>query len=203
MPEYSVEAVFERLGPFHDDLSACVVDGWAKYVSEIQPTLPRWRRRAKRNAVNEAIFNELTTHFGDRPEWRLVETRQGHTLLVLDANGGVGPIVIRAKFVGENLRTRNFRTPTSDNFDAQRPIRVVPPGIRLALGYILNVDETELSGIEMLYAVRREVIWHYPVAFPGADRITELPQRHLELPSEERVQPKRQGDDRSEEGGEE
>ena len=70
-------------------------------------------------------------------------------------------LAIQVKKLTRDLRTVNFETTASRNFDLQLPLEGFPGHPRLTLGHKLDEYGTELSEILLIFSIGNECQWHY------------------------------------------
>jgi hypothetical protein len=138
----------EALQPIVPDLVACITEAWRRYTKEVRDRLGMPSARGLANVMHELIVDEARRRFQERKGIRLHD-KPDRFLLVLPQNW----LVARFKKVNPALETVNIRTPTSIAFDNQIPLDFIPNGIRLTIGYQLDVFKTEVIGI---YAICRQ-----------------------------------------------
>jgi len=95
--------------------------------------------------------------------------------------------VLLFKHVDGRLIPANYRTPGAIAFNQQLPLTGIPKGPRLVIGYRLNLLETELAAVHVIYLVGDEVMWDYEIGKDGGTVVELFP----ETPQGPRVTPKR------------
>jgi hypothetical protein len=143
----------------------------------IMKLLPDCPKRTRRAVMWTLLLNEARTRFGDDQDIHFKETRQGHFfILVPDALRGIS-ILLRFKFLDNELHTRNYPTQTAIDYNKQMPLPGIPQGVRVDLGYRPNQDETALNGIFAVWSFGLQKLWvcQLDSAVPGIVRDIQLP----------------------------
>src|SRR6266545_1813142 len=169
-----------KLAPYIDVLRACVEAAWAHWM-HVLPHFPVCPSRTRRAVMHAFILQEVQARFGDMPGVKMTETRQGRFLVLVEG------IVLLFKHVDGRLIPANYRTPGAIAFNQQLPLTGIPKGPRLVIGYRLNLLETELAAVHVIYLVGDEVMWDYEIGKDGGTVVELFP----ETPQGPRVTPKR------------
>jgi hypothetical protein len=162
MVPISIESAQASLSFLHDKFRETVQDAWVKFVSEVLPLFPLCTIRFRRNAMYDLMIQKARPLFQDVDKVSLQETKRGRILLTVRSQ--YGPIVLRFKKVDQQLKTANYPTQGSLDFDNQQPdLPGIPRGARLTIGYEMNEEETELRGVYVICSTGKTVHWDYPL----------------------------------------
>lgn len=134
---------------------------WRTWITSILRYLPDCPKRTRRAVIWTLLLNEARARFGDDANIVFRETRQGHFFFQIPGSNSAGSILIRFKFLTEDLHTRNYPTETALDYNRQIPLPGIPAGIRIDVGYRLNADETALIGIFAVWSVGLTKLWVY------------------------------------------
>lgn len=135
------------LGPHHDTLWNCVSEGWRRYQEDVAPLYSRPSPSFRANAVHELIIDEVRARFSDVPKTEILErSRLDRFLLHVDPD-----VLLQFKKLDADLRTKNYPTRRSRDFQAQVPLMELPNAHRLTVGYQLNSAATELTSVLVTY----------------------------------------------------
>jgi hypothetical protein len=156
------------LAPHHDQLRACVSGGWAKWIREIKPRFPTPTRRLRANAIWDGMVDEARVRFNDIPGVVMLD-RGDRFFLAFD-----GRILARFKKLDGRLRTRNYPTQGSLQFDAQMNLPAVPDGSMLTIGYRVDEETMSLKDILVVMSRSKRVIWSYDIDEPHSNLATPL-----------------------------
>src|SRR5208282_104134 len=115
-----LETVFD--GDLGTTLVAIMYAAWRTWVRSILRFLPGCPTRTRRSVVWALIRAEAQTRLGNNPEIIFKETKQGHFFVQIPGRKEVASILIRFKFLDEDLLTSNYRTQTSIEYDRQMPL---------------------------------------------------------------------------------
>lgn len=177
MHGFSSDDCFDLLGPYHDRLLAAIQRAWKRWAGDLAPKMPGCRVSPMRTIVQELIVQEIRTDFADDAEVTIIETPQHHFLLQVPVVDNDASILLRFKHLDRQMRTANYRTPGSDDFDCHRPLPGIPDGLRLNVGYRLDEADADLSDVRITRAHGDKILWDYALWERGADVTHLRPQQ--------------------------
>ncbi|MDB5323344.1 MAG: hypothetical protein JWN40_4975 [Phycisphaerales bacterium] len=139
---------------------------WTK-ACEAQPRL----RKAARGRGRNAIFNELVADFA-REEFdgaAEIDVCEQYGTIRLHVKDQYD---IGFKKVDARGHSCNYPTPRRQRYDRQLPLfdDPLPEATRLHIGYQWNNAGTEIVDVYLVYPVRREAVFHYPLAAQLTER---------------------------------
>ena len=172
MANFSIEEAKILLAPYHNDLYACLMKAWQRWVSEFAPLLPDTSPRARANMVYDLIIDEGRRRLSGQWGVKFVEGQSRYLLNVKDR------LIVRFKKLDENLQTHNYPTLLSLQFDDQMDL----PGSgfvsslpRVTVGYRLKNFDTEIDPF-VVYSVGKRVEGSYILQPERQANISGFPQ---------------------------
>ena len=186
----SEQEAVNRLGSDLGLLANCVQRAWNHWLHRCAGTIPLPTRRARANVVHDLIAAEIRKEFDESGRARVVDA--GGRLLLSYG----GDLLIRFKKLRPGLHTSNYPTQLALAFDHQIPLRGIPTGVRLTLGYVLDRLETGLAGIYLVCARGNRVQWAREIAGAAGGQLIALPgQRDASAAPSGRVRRRKTGDE--------
>ena len=165
----SREDAVNRLGDDLEVLANCVQRAWSHWHQRCAATISLPTRRARANVVHDLIIAQVRKEFDESPRARVVDAG-GRSLLSYG-----GDLVLRFKKLRPGFRTSNYPTQLALAFDHQLPLRGIPTGVRLTLGYVVDRLETGLAGIHLVCARGERLQWSHEIAGEAGGQLIALP----------------------------
>jgi hypothetical protein len=159
-----LEEAQNLIKPYESDIVASFQTAWAKWQelkfnnSEVSKPL---KPRTRACYINDFVVDEIKKRFSGLPEITLSE-KYGFLLLTIQ-----DLISIRFKKLDKRGRTNNIRTHQQrELFVIQTPLPSIVPGIKVTAGYQLDILQTEIIAVRILYE-KNKLIWSYDIAAAG------------------------------------
>ena len=160
----------EILGPHHDALYTCVVNGWARWVKDGMGLVSKPDSSFRSQMIQQCMVDEARQRFGSVPGVRIFERKKeddepsaGRFLLSFD-----GRALVQFKKFDPDFKTRNYPTTAAIRFDSQETLPEVPVGTRLSVGYQLDSTASILAAVAVVCQGLYAPNWWYELE--DADR---------------------------------
>jgi hypothetical protein len=140
-------------------LVAVFYAAWRTLTGSILKFIPDCPTRVRRNVFWALLLSEARVRFGENSEILFKETKQGHYFVQIPGQTKGSSVLIRFKFLRQDLLTSNYPTQGSLQYDRQIPLAEIPQGIRVNVGYRPNQDETSLDGVFAVWAIGSQKLW--------------------------------------------
>jgi hypothetical protein len=188
--DVDVEAAIVDLDTvFSGELRASIVAAyfaaWRTWTRNILRYLPVCPTRTARSVVWALVLAEVRARLSDSPDVIFKETKQGHFFLIVPGGKKVKSILVRFKYLDQELHTHNYPTQTSIEYDEQMPLPGIPPGIRVSVGYRPNQDETAITGVFAVWSVGLQKLWVRELDKVAADVTPVLPITPIVKPTDQ------------------
>jgi hypothetical protein len=164
---------------------AAIFAAWRTWTRDILKHLPDCPTRTARSNMWALMLVEMRARLSDSPDFIFKETKQGHFFLVVPGGKKVKSILVRFKFLDQELRTHNYPTQTSIQYDRQMPLADIPPGIRVSVGYRPNQNETAIAGVFAVWSVGFQKLWVRELDKVEADVTPVLPIKPVTKPTDQ------------------
>jgi hypothetical protein len=170
----------EVLGP-HDSRFAEVLErSWERWCEKVRPTLPRHSARCRANVIYVLMENEARRVFVNVPGVRMVNGKRFQ--LAIDDR-----LLVGFKLLDQQLRTRNYPTPSARAYDLQRKLDdSYLPGMghyeRVKVGYCLDRTGTEVTGNYVVYAIGKRIVFFWGLERQANGQVIYHPFGSLALP---------------------
>lgn len=115
--------------------------------------------------INEISLDEACNGLSAHPRVRFMEAIPGRRralFAVRDDHGDVG-MIVQIKKLDKERRTRNIPTREARRFASQQPLKGIPIGPRITIGYRLINDGTDLVVEAVYWRSGRKSEWHFPL----------------------------------------
>lgn len=166
----SLDEAKSVLSPYESDFSWCVTQAWQRWQTEHAPRVPLAFPRGRANMMYELMIDEARKRFEGAKGLVFFEQYGRLLLNVRDR------VLIRFKKLDDTLRTHNYPTLFSLQFDAQADL----PGMvsklpRITVGYRLNYLQTDIENPLVVFSVGKRTKWFYELEKPAAVDVILLP----------------------------
>lgn len=154
------------LGPFHELLRKVINEAWKRWRGlSAEDRLAFGHSRVMPNVMWAYIQDEARKHFDDTP----IVSKEAEGTITYIVDNENGRVVFRFKKMDKRGYSQNFPTQRTMDFYRQLEMPGIPSGIRVDVGYVLNVLGTEINQIMVSYRDGNSVVWTDEIREPSAE----------------------------------
>lgn len=168
----------KHLEPYFPALREIINTAWKDWESLPDEQRAKIDARARANCVNSFIIHNTRKYFEERTGVKVAEKRG---LFLLDF---FDEINLRFKKLNKDKKPSNIKTTQQLNFALQLELPGMPKVVRLTLGYILDITQTKIKDILIVFYKGKNLIWEIPIT-NSSSNIFQLPlMLKMEQPKE-------------------